>query len=75
MKKFFIGFSIYFTIMIMMLGICGIYPLIFIGAILAYFLHIKFTNKMTESEILECIGAYWLEKKFPNNPLFKIDED
>ena len=75
MKKFLIGFGIHFTIFTILLGICGIYPLIFIGGIFAYFLHVKFTNKMSETEILECVGAYWLEKKFPNNPLFKIEDD
>lgn len=70
MKKFFIGFGIYFNLFVIVLGICGIYPLILVGIILAYILHITVTDKMTKDEIIECMGGNWMESNF-KFPLFK----
>jgi hypothetical protein len=65
------GVLIYSVLTIIVLGICGIWPLLILGAIDGVLLHILVTKDMTKDEIIECMGGNWLEQKFPNNPLFK----
>jgi hypothetical protein len=69
--KFLTGVLIYSVLTIIVLGICGIWPLLILGAIDGVLLHILVTKDMTKEEITEAMGANWLEKKFSSNPLFK----
>lgn len=71
MKKVIIGISIYIVLSWIILGICGIWPLLILGAIGGIILHETATKNMTKEEITEAMGANWLEQNFPNNPLFK----
>lgn len=69
--KILTGVSIYSVLTLIILGICGIWPLLILGAICGVLLHTTVTKDMTKEEITEAMGANWLEQKFPNNPLFK----
>ena len=69
--KILTGVSIYSVLTLIILGICGIWPLLILGAIGGVLLHVSTTKDMTKEEITEAMGANWLEQKFSNNPLFK----
>ena len=69
--KILTGVSIYSVLTLIILGICGIWPLLILGAISGVLLHVTVTKDMTKEEITEAMGANWLEQKFSNNPLFK----
>ncbi len=69
--KFLTGVSIYSVLTLIILGLCGIWPLLILGAIGGVLLHISVTKDMTKEEITEAMGANYLEKNFPNNPLCK----
>ena len=69
--KFLLGVSIYSVLTLIILGICGIWPLLILGAISGVLLHVTVTKYMTKDEIIEAMGANYLEKNFPKNPLYK----
>lgn len=71
MKKIITGICIYFTMTCVVLGICGIWPLGIIGFITGIILYYTVFKIKSSYYILDCMGAYYLEKKFPNNPIFK----
>lgn len=68
--KFLIGVSIYSVLTLIVLGICGIWPLLILGAIGGVLLYISVTKDMTKDEIIECMGGNWMENNF-KFPLFK----
>ncbi len=75
MKKVFIGINIYFTTLCVVLGVCGAWPLLIIGTITGSILYYKVIRIKSDYYILDCMGVYYLEKLFPNNPLCKNEDE
>ena len=68
MKK--LGFLIYVTLVLNVLAACGIY-ILFIPAFILDIIVFKVTKNRSDKEIFTSLGAYYIENKFKNHPLFK----
>ena len=70
MKIKLIGIGIYITFTLIILGLCGVWPLLIPGFILWFLLYF-ITKDKSEQYIYNCLGIYWLQNKFKDNPFFK----
>ena len=69
-KSVFLGVLIYFTLVLNILTACGIF-ILFIPAFILDIIVFKMTKDMNEKEVFSAMGAYYMQNKFKNNPLFK----
>ena len=69
-KSVFLGVLIYFTLTLNVLAACGIY-ILFIPAIILDIIVFKMTKNKSDNEVFTALGAYYMQNKFKNNPLFK----
>ena len=69
-KSVFLGVLIYVTLALNLLAACGIF-ILFIPAFILNVIIFKMTKDMNEKEVFLAMGAYYLQNKFKNHPLFK----
>ena len=69
-KSVFLGVLIYVTLVLNILAACGIF-ILFIPAFILDIIVFKMTKDMNEKEVFSAMGAYYMQNKFKNNPLFK----